>query len=144
MMISYGYVYVAQVAIGADKSQALKAIREAEAYDGPSLVIGYAPCVNHGIKSGMGHSQHQSKRAVEAGYWSLYRYNPDLRTNGDNPFILDSKPPEADFEEFLMSEVRYASLMQQSPEMAKKLFAKAKRDSMERIETYRRLCQQVR
>ncbi len=144
MMISYGYVYVAQVAIGADKSQALKAIREAEAYDGPSLVIGYAPCVNHGIKSGMGHSQHQAKRAVEAGYWSLYRYNPDLRTNGANPFILDSKPPEADFEEFLMSEVRYASLMQQSPEMAKKLFAKAKRDSMERIETYRRLCQQVR
>lgn len=143
MMISYGYVYVAQVAIGADKGQALKAIREAEAYNGPSLVIGYAPCVNHGIKAGMGFSQRQAKRAVEAGYWSLYRYNPSLRTNGQNPFVLDSKPPEADFEKFLMSEVRYASLMQQSPETAKNLFAKAKKDSMQRIETYQRLSQQM-
>lgn len=139
MMISYGYVYVAQIALGADKPQALKAICEAEAYDGPSLIIGYAPCVNHGIKSGMGHSQRQARRAVESGYWTLYRYNPMLKAEGKNPFTLDSSPPEADFEEFLMSEIRYASLMQQNPDTAGKLFNRAKEEAMERISLYRQL-----
>lgn len=139
MMISYGYIYVAQIAIGADMSQALKAISEAEAYDGPSLIIGYAPCVNHGIKAGMGLSQRQAKRAVDAGYWALYRYHPELKNKGKNPFSLDSKSPEADFNEFLMSEVRYASLMQQYPEMGTKLIEKAYVDALERLDNYQRL-----
>lgn len=143
MAMSYGYVYVAQIAMGADKAQTLKSILEAEAYPGPSLIIAYAPCVNHGIKQGMGKAQLQSKNAVEAGYWSLYRYNPLLKDQGENPFILDSKDPAADFEEFLLSEVRYAALSKQYPDIAKDLFKKAKKDAMERIENYKRLSRQV-
>jgi pyruvate-ferredoxin/flavodoxin oxidoreductase len=139
MMMSYGYVYVAQIAIGADKNQALKAICEAEAYEGPSLIIGYAPCVNHGIKAGMEYSHRQARRAVESGYWTLYRHNPMLKAEGKNPFMLDSNPPEADFEEFLMSEVRYASLMQQDPVAARRLFTRARKEAMERIDHYRQL-----
>lgn len=143
MAMSYGYVYVAQIAMGADKAQTLKSILEAEAYPGPSLIIAYAPCVNHGIKKGMGKAQLQSKHAVEAGYWSLYRYNPLLKDQGVNPFTLDSKDPAADFEEFLLSEVRYAALLKQYPDIAKDLFKKAKKDAMERIENYKRLSRQV-
>lgn len=139
MAISYGNVYVAQIALGASQAQALRAIREAEAYPGPSLLIGYAPCVNHGIRGGMRNAQNQQKRAVEAGYWALYRYNPALKAKGENPFLLDSKEPTADFEEFLMSEVRYSSLKKLYPEKAAALFAKAKQDAEERLDSYRRL-----
>lgn len=139
MAMSYGYVYVAQIAMGADKNQALKAIAEAEAYPGPSLIIAYAPCINHGLKIGMGQSQEQTKRAVAAGYWSMYRFNPALKEEGKNPFTLDSKAPTASFREFLMSEVRYASLKQQYPDLAEQLFEKTEKDAMERIATYQRL-----
>jgi pyruvate-ferredoxin/flavodoxin oxidoreductase len=139
MAMSYGYVYVAQIAMGADRAQTLKAILEAEAYPGPSLIIAYAPCVNHGIKAGMGKTQEQEKRAVAAGYWSLYRFNPQVRKEGKNPFTLDSKDPTASFEEFLLSEVRYASLLKQYPVEAKALFKKAEADAMERIASYKRL-----
>jgi len=139
MAISYGFVYVAQIAMGADMNQTLKAMLEAEAYPGPSLIIAYAPCVNHGIKGGMGKAHNQALRAVEAGYWSLYRYNPLNKKEGRNPFTLDSKPPTADFEEFLMSEVRYSSLMKQYPDEAKRLMEKAKKDAYERIENYTNL-----
>ncbi len=105
MAMSYGYVYVAQVAMGADKNQTLKAIAEAEAYDGPSLIIAYAPCINHGLKVGMGCSQLEEKRAVDCGYWATYRFNPELKEQGKNPFILDSKEPTANFRDFLMGEV---------------------------------------
>ena len=105
MAMSYGYVYVAQIAMGADKNQTLKAIAEAEAYDGPSLIIAYSPCINHGLKAGMGKSQLEAKHAVECGYWANYRYNPELKEQGKNPFILDSKEPTGDFREFLMGEV---------------------------------------
>ena len=142
MAMSYGYVYVAQVAMGANQSQTLKAILEAEAYPGPSLIIAYAPCVNHGIKGGMGKSQRQSKRAVEAGYWSLYRFNPTLKDQGKNPFVLDSKEPTASFEEFLLSEVRYSSLLKQYPDSAKELFKKAEGDAKERLDGYVRLSKQ--
>ena len=139
MAMSYGYVYVAQIAMGADRAQTLKAILEAEAYPGPSIIIAYAPCVNHGIKAGMSKTQDQEKRAVEAGYWSLYRYNPLLKKEGGNPFILDSKDPTASFEEFLLSEVRYASLLKQYPDTARELFKKAEQDAMERLDNYKRL-----
>lgn len=139
MAMSYGYVYVAQIAMGADMNQTLKAIVEAEAYPGPSLIIAYAPCVNHGIKGGMGKSQKQAERAVEAGYWSLYRYNPLKKKEGENPFTLDSKPPTASFEEFLMSEVRYSSLVKQYPDQAAVLIEKARMDAIERLENYTRL-----
>lgn len=139
--MSYGYVYVAQVAMGANKNQLLKAITEAEAYDGPSLIIAYAPCINHGIYAGMGKTQEQMAKAVEAGYWHLYRYNPELKKEGKNPFILDSKEPTASFKDFLLSEVRYASLRKTFPEVAEELFAKAEEDAKERYRTYLRLAQ---
>lgn len=142
MAMSYGYVYVAQIAMGADKGQTLRAIAEAEAYPGPSLIIAYSPCVNHGISGGMKNSQAQAKRAVEAGYWSLYRYNPSLKEEGKNPFILDSKEPSASFQDFVKSEVRYSSLFRQFPEMAEELFHKAERDAKERLATYKRLANQ--
>ena len=140
---TYGYVYVAQVAMGADMGQTLKAIREAEAYDGPSLIIAYSPCINHGLKAGMGHSQQEEKRAVECGYWHLWRYNPAAEYEGKNPFSLDSKAPDWDkFEDFLKGEVRYASVMKQYPEIAGELFAAAKANAMWRYNNYRRLAQQ--
>ncbi len=136
MVMSYGYVYVAQIAMGADKNQTLKAIAEAEAYDGPSIVIAYAPCINHGIKGGMSYAQEQAKRAVEAGYWHLYRYNPMLKEEGKNPFIMDSKAPTGDFKAFLKSEVRYSSLAKKFPEIAEQLYEKADKDAQERLEAY--------
>ncbi len=142
MAMSYGYVYVAQVAMGADKNQTLKAIAEAEAYDGPSLIIAYAPCINHGLKVGMGCSQLEAKRAVEAGYWANYRYNPELKEQGKNPFILDSKEPTADFREFLMGEVRYSSLQKMFPETAEALFEKTEADAKERLNNYKKLAEQ--
>ena len=139
MAMSYGYIYVAQIAMGADKNQTLKAIAEAEAYPGPSLVIAYSPCVNHGIRSGMGKTQAQAKRAVEAGYWALYRFNPQLKAAGKNPFILDSKEPTASFRDFINSEVRYSALLRQFPEHAEEFYSKAEQDAKERLEGYKRL-----
>lgn len=139
MAMSYGYVYVAQIAMGADKAQTLKAILEAKAYPGPSLIIAYSPCVSHGIKGGMKNAQNQSKCAVQAGYWSLYRYNPLLKEEGKNPFTLDSKEPTTSFENFLLSEVRFASLFKQSPDTAKELFKKAEMDAKDRRDSYKRL-----
>ncbi len=127
--MSYGYVYVAQIAQGADYNQAIKAIVEAEAYPGPSLVIAYAPCINHGIKGGMKGAQTEEKKAVAAGYWHLFRFNPLLAAEGKNPFQLDSKEPSADYEEFIMGEVRYNSLARSNPDRAKELFAKATKDA---------------
>ena len=141
MAMSYGYVYVAQINMGADKNQTLKAIAEAEAYKGPSLIIAYAPCINHGIKIGMGNSMQEAKRATECGYWSMYRYNPQLKGQ-KNPFVLDSKEPKADFKEFLMGEVRYASLAKAFPEAADALFEKTYNDAMERLEGYKKLASQ--
>jgi len=140
---TYGYVYVAQVAMGADQAQTLKAIREAEAYDGPSLIIAYAPCINHGLKKGMGKSQAEEAAAVECGYWHLWRYNPELEKEGKNPFTLDSKEPNWDkFEDFLKGEVRYASVMKQYPAEAEELYAAAKANAQWRYNNYRRLAMQ--
>ncbi len=132
--MTYGYVYVAQIAMGADYNQCIKAIAEAESYNGPSLIIGYAPCINHGIKGGMSIAQTEEKKAVEAGYWHLFRFDPRLAAEGKNPFQLDSKAPTADYKDFIMGEVRYNSLARANPERAANLFdnavetAKAKYD----------------
>ena len=139
MAMSYGYVYVAQISMGADKNQTIKAITEAANYDGPSLIIAYAPCISHGIKVGMANSQEEEKKAVECGYWNLYRYNPELKAEGKNPFTLDSKDPKSDFKDFLMGEVRYASLAKAFPEEAEKLFEKSEKDAMERLMAYKKL-----
>ncbi len=140
---TYGYVYVAQIAMGADNAQTLKALREAEAYDGPSLIIAYAPCINHGLKAGMGKSQDEEARAVACGYWHLWRYNPALEAEGKNPFQLDSKEPQwDDFETFLKGEVRYASVLKQYPDEAAQLFDAAKAAAQWRYNNYRRLAAQ--
>ena len=140
---TYGYVYCAQIAMGADNAQTLKAIREAEAYDGPSIIIAYAPCINHGIRKGMGHAQEEQKAAVECGYWHLWRYNPALEEEGKNPFTLDSKTPDWDkFEDFLKGEVRYASVQKQYPAEAAELFAAAKANAQWRYNNYLRLSKQ--
>ena len=136
---TYGYVYVAQIAMGANMNQTLKAIKEAESYDGPSLVIAYAPCINHGIKSGMGTTIKQEKKAVDAGYWHLYRFDPRLTEEGKNPFVLDSKEPTESFQDFINSEVRYTSLKQQFPEVAEELFAAAEKNAKIRYESYVRM-----
>ncbi|QOR33626.1 pyruvate:ferredoxin (flavodoxin) oxidoreductase [Clostridium sp. 'deep sea'] len=136
---NYGYVYVAQVAMGADKNQFMKAIKEAEAYPGPSLIIAYSPCINHGLRVGMGKSQLRIKQAVDAGYWHMWRFNPELSKEGKNPFVLDSKEPKADFQEFLMGEVRYTSLKATFPEIADELFAQAEKDAKDRYTKYKRL-----
>jgi pyruvate-ferredoxin/flavodoxin oxidoreductase len=136
MAMTYGYVYVAAVAMGANKNQLLKAVHEAEAYHGPSLIIAYAPCINHGINMGL--SQEEEKRAVESGYWILYRYNPRLKEEGKNPLILDSKEPTGNFREFLMGEVRYSALTRTFPEHAEDLFQKAEADMRERYAAYKR------
>lgn len=141
MAMSYGYVYVAQVAMGADKNQLIKAIREAEAYPGPSLIIAYSPCINHGIRAGMGKSQEEARRAVAAGYWDLYRYNPALKGTDTNPFSLDSKEPTESFRDFLMGEVRYSSLARSFPDIAEELFQKTEADAQERRQSYVRMQQ---
>jgi pyruvate-ferredoxin/flavodoxin oxidoreductase len=140
MAMSYGYVYVAQVAMGADKAQCVKAFKEAEEYPGPSLIIAYSPCTNHGIN--MTKSMEEMDKAVKAGYWHLYRYNPLLKKEGKNPFILDSKEPDLDkFRSFIMGEVRYNSLAKLFPEQAEALFQKTQEDAKERYETYKKLAQ---
>ncbi|MBE7032190.1 MAG: pyruvate:ferredoxin (flavodoxin) oxidoreductase [Ruminococcaceae bacterium] len=135
---TYGYVYVAQIALGADMNQALKAIKEAEAYPGPSLIIAYAPCINHGIKVGMANTIAEEKKAVQTGYWHLWRYNPMLKEEGKNPFILDSKEPTGTVKEFLEGENRYLMLKKAFPEVAAQLFDKAEKDLIERYEIYKK------
>lgn len=142
MAMTYGYVYVAQIGMGADMNQTMKAIKEAEAYNGPSLIIAYSPCINHGLKGGMSMAQAGIASADKAGYWQLYRYNPDLKKDGKNPFQLDSKEPDfTRFKSHLMSEVRYSSLAKQSPDLAEELFEKTLQDAKERYEFYKRLSQ---
>lgn len=139
MAMSYGYVYVAQVAMGANQAQYIKALKEAEAYPGPSLIIAYAPCINHGLKASMGKSQAEEKKAVECGYWQLYRYNPLLECEGKNPFQLDSKEPDfSKFREFLMGEVRFNSLVKAAPADAEKLFETTEANAKWRYEGYKR------
>jgi pyruvate-ferredoxin/flavodoxin oxidoreductase len=132
--MSYGYVYVAQVAMGANYQQTLKAIIEAESYDGPSIIIAYAPCINHGARVGMGKSMTESKNAVEAGYWNLLRFDPRLSAEGKNPLSIDSKAPTASYNDSIMGEVRYSSLTLSFPERAKELFAAAEKNAKERYE----------
>ena len=137
---TYGYVYVAQVAMGSNQAQTLKAIREAEAYDGPSIVIAYSPCINHGLRKGMGKAQEEQKAAVTCGYWHLWRFDPRLEAEGKNPFQLDSKEPDwSKFQDFLKSEVRFSSLMKQYPEEAKELFRITEENAKWRLEGYKRM-----
>ena len=137
--MSYGYVYVAMISMGADYNQTVKALAEAEAYPGPSLIIAYAPCINHGIKAGMGKAQTEEKKAVESGYWHMFRYNPALKAEGKNPFTLDSKAPTGDYKEFLKGEVRYTSLALKNPKRAEVLFEKAAENAKERYKYLTRL-----
>jgi len=138
--MSYGYVYVAQVAMGASQIQTLRAFAEAENWNGPSLVICYAPCINHGIKGGLTIAQKHEKVAVEAGYWHQYRFNPALKAEGKNPFTLDSKEPTGDFAAFLKTEVRYSALYKKYPEeKVDVIFKKAEADAHERLDSYKRL-----
>ena len=140
MMMSYGYVYVAQVAMGANQAQYMKALKEAESYPGPSLIIAYSPCINHGLRATMGKTQEEEKRAVEAGYWSLFRYNPLLENEGKNPFQLDSKEPDWNkFQEFLNGEVRYTSLKKSFPAIADELFQSAQDNAKWRHDSYKRM-----
>ena len=139
--MSYGNVYVASVAMGADYNQTLKAIREAESYNGTSVIIAYSPCISHGIKNGMGTIQEVMKRAVAAGYWSLFRYDPRLKTEGKNPFMLDSKAPSASYRDFLMSEVRYNALSRSFPNRADMLFTEAETLAMDKYQQLLKLAQ---
>ena len=141
MAMSYGYVYVAQIAMGADYNQTLKAIKEAEAYPGPSIVIAYATCIAHGIPGGMANSQKQMKDAVACGYWSLYRHNPLLAAEGKNPFIMDSKEPTASFQDFIRTEARYRVLATKFPDIAKELFAACEEDAKQRLKAYKRMAE---
>lgn len=141
MAMSYGYVYVTQIAMGADMNQTIKAIKEAESYPGPSLIIAYAPCISHGIKTGMGTSIMEERRAVEAGYWHLYRYNPALRDEGKNPFTLDSKEPFADYHEFITGEIRYSQLKNIFPEYAEDLYDLSKEHAEDRYRRYKHMAE---
>ena len=137
--MTYGYVYVAQVAMGANQAQYLKVLREAEAYQGPSLIIAYAPCINHGVKAGMGHSQLEEKKAVECGYWHLWHYNPELAKAGQNPFTLDSKEPDwSKFNDFINGEVRFNSLKKLFPAEADELFKACQDNAQWRYNQYKR------
>jgi pyruvate-ferredoxin/flavodoxin oxidoreductase len=141
---TYGYVYVAQVALGANQAQTLKAIREAEAFDGPSVIIAYSPCISHGIVAGMGKANDEQKRAVECGYWHLYRYNPDLEAEGKNPMVVDSKEPQWDkFQDFLRGEVRYTTLLKQFPKEATELFVAAEANAKWRYDGYKRMSERI-
>ena len=133
--MAYGYVYVAQIAMGANPEQALRALREAEAYNGPSLVIAYAPCINHGVKAGMNKAMLEMKNAVRAGYWNLLRYNPALAAEGKNPLSIDSAIPTGSYRDFLMGEVRYNSLKLKFPERAEELFSLAEMQAWERYDS---------
>jgi pyruvate-ferredoxin/flavodoxin oxidoreductase len=133
---------VANVGMGANKQQLMKAVTEAESYDGPSLIMSYAPCINQGIKKGMGKTQEETKLAVQSGYWPLYRYNPALKAEGKNPFILDSKKPDGSLQEFLAGEVRYAALQKLFPDEAKRLNARLEEEYNERYENLKRLAEE--
>ena len=137
--MSYGYVYVAQIAMGADYNQCVKAIAEAEAYEGPSLIIAYAPCINHGIKAGMSCAQAEEDEAVKSGYWHLFRYNPELKEAGKNAFALDSKLPTLEYQDFLDGEVRYNALKRANPEKAAELFGMAEEQAKDRMEYLQKL-----
>jgi pyruvate-ferredoxin/flavodoxin oxidoreductase len=139
MMMSYGNVYVAQVGINADNTQLIRAFREAEEHHGPSIVIAYSPCINHGLKAGMGKSMETIKKAVQAGYWHLYRYNPNLKQEGKNPFILDSKEPTESFRDFILNQVRYSSLQKTFPDQAEDLFRQAEAYAKEKYEIYKQM-----
>ncbi|MFR5068880.1 MAG: thiamine pyrophosphate-dependent enzyme [Eubacteriales bacterium] len=139
--MSYGDVYVESIAMGADYNQTLKAVREAESYNRPSVVIAYSPCINHGIKNGMSTVQDVEKRAVAAGYWSLFRYDPRLKEQGKNPFMLDSKAPSASYRDFLMSEVRYNALTRSFPDRAELLFTEAEEFAMDKYQQLVKLAQ---
>ena len=139
MAMSYGYVYVAQISLSADFNQAIKAIREAEAYPGPSIIIAYSQCISHGILTGMGTAQKQAKRAIEAGYWNLFRYNPILKEQGKNPFVLDSKEPTQDFKEYIKSEIRFSALSKVVPEQMEEIFDSATKYAEERNKQYKNL-----
>ena len=139
MAMTYGDVYVAQIAMGADYLQTIKAITEAEAYPGPSLIIAYSPCISHGIRSGMGSAQHEEAKAVSAGYWHLFRFDPSLKEQGKNPFQLDSRQPSMDYEEFLSGENRYNVLQRMHPEAAKTLFAQAAECAEKRFQYFNKL-----
>ena len=139
MMMTYGYVYVAQVSLGADMNQCVKAIDEAEKYNGPSIVIAYAPCINHGIEGGMTKCVDEQKKAVQAGYWNIFRYNPEKKLSGEIPFILDSKPPVMEYTDFLMGENRYVNLKRQDKQRADRLFEEATNDAKERYERYKKM-----
>jgi pyruvate-ferredoxin/flavodoxin oxidoreductase len=141
MAMTYGYVYVTSVAMGANKNQLIKALQEAESYPGPSLVIAYAPCINHGIKAGMGKSQYEEKRAVDSGYWPLYRFDPRLADEGKTPFQLDSKDPDGTLREFIMGEVRYHALTKSFPNEAKRLHQKLEEDVISRYKKYKRMAE---
>lgn len=141
MAMSYGNVYVAQVGMGADKNQLMKAVLEAEKYDGPSLIIAYSPCISHGLKEGMGRAQANIEQAVKCGYWHLYRFNPTLKAEGKNPFTLDSKEPTESFKDFLLKQVRYAAIAKQFPDIADELFDMAEENAKDRYESYKRLAQ---
>jgi pyruvate-ferredoxin/flavodoxin oxidoreductase len=130
--MSYGYVYVAQIAMGADYNQTIKAMVEAESYNGPSIIIAYAPCINHGIKGGMATAQTEEKNAVASGYWNMFRFDPRLAQEGKNPFMLDSKAPTTSYQDFIKNEVRYSALTRQNPQRAEELFAKAEKNSVEK------------
>jgi pyruvate-ferredoxin/flavodoxin oxidoreductase len=144
IFMQYGYVYVAQVAMGANMNQTLQAIREAEAYDGPSIIIAYAPCINHGLKKkgGMANAMSEMKAAVAAGYWHLFRFNPALAEQGKNPFTMDSKAPSEDFQSFLMGETRYASLKLSFPERAEQLYARAQEEAEKKYEHFEKMAKQ--
>jgi pyruvate-ferredoxin/flavodoxin oxidoreductase len=142
MAMNYGHVYVAQVAMGASQNQFFKALKEAEAHKGPSVIIAYSPCINHGLKGGMGKAQAEMKQAVNVGFWQNYRYNPQLEKEGKNPFILDSKEPDfSGFQDFLKGEVRYTSLMKSFPKAAEVLFKQAEEDAKWRYNKYKKLAQ---
>lgn len=141
--IQYGYVYVAQVALGANPAQLVKVMKEAESFNGPSLIIAYAPCINHGVTKGMGCSQLEARKAVESGYWNLYHYNPDLKAQGKNPFILDSKEPNFELKEFMMGEVRFAALTRTFKEEADRLLKEAEADAREKYSQYKKMAEEL-
>ena len=137
--MTYGYVYVAQIAMGANPAQTIKAITEAEAYHGPSLIIGYAPCEMHSIKGGMVNCQKEMKKAVDCGYWNMFRFNPALKAEGKNPFTLDSKAPAGGYRDFIMNEARYSALTRSFPERANVLFEEAEENAKARFEKLEKL-----
>jgi pyruvate-ferredoxin/flavodoxin oxidoreductase len=142
MMMNYGYVYVASVAMGANMNHVIKVMKEAESYPGPSIVIAYAPCINHGIKAGMGKTQFEEKQAVNVGYWPLYRFDPRRAEDGKNPFQLDSKEPKGNLHDFIMGEIRYNSLTRTFPEEAKRLHALLEKDVKDRYEQYKKMAEE--